>query len=414
MKETINKVVGKIRWFSDVVKANAEGQSEKAIEGLKEGKATIEAIIALLRAATISLTTLGEALRVVTGGGAGTAAARTLIKHILMDFGSRVNELGNVIQALGQDDQFVASLSDSQKAWEKAIPLMEAMDAEVDKDEKFVPGDRVTLYSSMGLPGRKAPPNGTRGTVKKVYRRDKVKTDDPVQAWVEDHLSKSVLKEVRLVLVEWDEYEKDNPSDVRIGSSFAIAPVDHIVMDARDNSDDADIVAKVKEGLESGNHGTVSGVFFKEIVIPVAKSEDDDPYADAHDLWEKLDSASGSFHLPEHAYGSTGYIDGLEPGDMPRPVVVGTDRGGRRFIAVRVKQICPKRLGDSDIGVETFFQRYTDATDVWTSGGDMGVLSGGRVKESDLEALTELIENGGVVITSEYCGKPHTRTLQLV
>lgn len=244
MKETINKVVENIRKISEMIKSNAEGASEKAIEDLKKVKAPIEAYTAVTRALLVSLVTVGEGLRTITEGGAATKATRKLIKHIIVDYGSRLNEFGNVVQALGQDDKFLGSLNDSQKAWEKAVNLVATLDAE--DEDSFHPGERVMAGTMFFVLGRANPPEGLKGVVEEVYKPGEV----DFKEWKEMRrdarmfLGKKALKKAQVVLVKWDDYTPENEHDEVVGSSFVLVPLDklhHLIEDGADNDNDVSI-----------------------------------------------------------------------------------------------------------------------------------------------------------------------------
>jgi hypothetical protein len=246
MKETIKNVVEKIRSLSELTKASAEENSEKAINILKESKKAIEVELALARAVTSGLVALSEAVRAITEGGAATTAAQALIKHVLTDAGARLNELGNVVQALGQDEKFAEALSDTEKAMEKFIALQEVVDANETYCELSV-GDRVQLATTFQVPEsfgygeRKLPPLWTKGTIKEIYPLNQVVSQDPAQKWVQDFFSKGAVKEARMILVEWDEYPAVEKSKegfpTTIGGCFVLLPLDMIIK--IDEADDA-------------------------------------------------------------------------------------------------------------------------------------------------------------------------------
>ena len=81
------------------------------------------------------------------------------------------------------------------------------------------------------------------------------------------------------------------------------------------------------------------------------------------DFWKTLDNtltvcaaSLPQYTLPPKAYGGTGYLDGLEPSDLPVGQVGGVDRHGRPFIAVSVTY-----YGEPSVVV--FFKRYVAKSD---------------------------------------------------
>ena len=94
--------------------------------------------------------------------------------------------------------------------------------------------------------------------------------------------------------------------------------------------------------------------------------------------------------LPEHAYGGTGYIDGLRPEDMPADIAMGCDRTGRRFFAFRM---LARIRGEDVMVVETIFERYSPtpgSPKVLVSGGP-GFICNTAMTEEDLEVLRSLL-----------------------
>ena len=79
--------------------------------------------------------------------------------------------------------------------------------------------------------------------------------------------------------------------------------------------------------------------------------------------------------------GSTGYVDQIKAEELPHPVCLGTDAHGRPYVAVRFRH-------NGVLRVEALFQRYTDDTNLWTSGGamvlvDSSLSSAGRPYEKE-------------------------------
>jgi hypothetical protein len=137
----------------------------------------------------------------------------------------------------------------------------------------------------------------------------------------------------------------------------------------------------------------------------ISAGTEENPAVGALELWKKLNS---DFELPESAYGGTGYLDGLKAEDMPEPVVAGTDRHERPFIAIRF-EVTNKR-GKTRKGVEVYFQRYTnDCPDIWVSGGSVGIMIS-NMRVSDYNFLVELVANGEATLSEKmYYGSDEMR-----
>src|SRR5690606_5932655 len=67
--------------------------------------------------------------------------------------------------------------------------------------------------------------------------------------------------------------------------------------------------------------------------------------------------------------GSTGYLDFLNPADLPDSIVRGTDSIGRPFISLRLEAHSPN--APQRRFVLTFHQRYTDDS-LWSYGTNAG------------------------------------------
>lgn len=101
--------------------------------------------------------------------------------------------------------------------------------------------------------------------------------------------------------------------------------------------------------------------------------------------------------------GSTGYLDFVRPEDMTAPVMRGTDKYGRPFIALRIKHTKPESFyagleDDEDrewerkreVRVEVLFRRYTTG-DTWTSGGASHICCA-AMTDKDIDLLRRLVQ----------------------
>jgi hypothetical protein len=79
--------------------------------------------------------------------------------------------------------------------------------------------------------------------------------------------------------------------------------------------------------------------------------------------------------------GSTGYLDFLRPEDMTAPVMRGSDKYGRPFVAFRMER-------KAQVQVEVVFRRYTTGS-TWTSGGGC-ILCTGALTAEDLLFIKRL------------------------
>lgn len=139
--------------------------------------------------------------------------------------------------------------------------------------------------------------------------------------------------------------------------------------------------------------------------ISLSSGTEDDPNTSARPIWEALLGTYDMFELPDHAYGPTGYLDGLQPEDLPEdmPVVAGIDRDGRCFISVRV-------LYDrTRVGVVTFFQRHPGNDLIWVPAGDPDFMPSNMTQQYYIR-LTTLLQKGVVswekkTITGHTCEK---------
>ena len=68
--------------------------------------------------------------------------------------------------------------------------------------------------------------------------------------------------------------------------------------------------------------------------------------------------------------GATGYLDYFEAWMLPSPVMIGEDRSGRPFVAIRYKG-----AQEGQVVVEVLHQRYTDSS-AFTSAGHWGTVLG--------------------------------------
>ncbi len=113
--------------------------------------------------------------------------------------------------------------------------------------------------------------------------------------------------------------------------------------------------------------------------------------------------AVGFSRLPELAWkdefhaGGTGYIDGVRPTDMEKPMMRGIDYANRPFLAVKVVREVPSDDDSAAAQEEAFvlFQRYTDDLNTWTNGCHHGpdfVVT--RLDDDGLSRLKTLIVKG--------------------
>jgi hypothetical protein len=119
-----------------------------------------------------------------------------------------------------------------------------------------------------------------------------------------------------------------------------------------------------------------------------------------------------AFNLPElkwqdgfHA-GGTGYVDGISPSDMEHSVMWGIDPWNRLYIATKIEgtTINNRKL---EPGVETFFQRYTNDGNVWTSGHHHGLddsssisIISSRMDESIFAQFQRLVKGEEITVTN--------------
>lgn len=105
------------------------------------------------------------------------------------------------------------------------------------------------------------------------------------------------------------------------------------------------------------------------------------------------------FELPEHAYGATGYIDGLKPDDLPAPIVRGTDRHGRKFVIIRYayqKQGTGAQQRRTELLVLN--QRYVGRPDFWVGGALPLDIWGAMNEEAWIIAETLVLADGGAFV----------------
>jgi hypothetical protein len=151
------------------------------------------------------------------------------------------------------------------------------------------------------------------------------------------------------------------------------------------------------------------------ISISLDSGHEGNPATNFNQEWFQLDVPE--LELPEHAYGGTGYIDGLLPEDMTHPIMKGTDKAGRPFIAVRIHHQGPVRhRGRKECtNVEVYFQRYSSENHIWVSGGPLSLMTS-NMKKTDKAVLQALIKDGEVTVEDEhYLGGGNVRkTYRLV
>ena len=102
--------------------------------------------------------------------------------------------------------------------------------------------------------------------------------------------------------------------------------------------------------------------------------------------------------------GWTGYIDSVHARDVSRPVMWGIDDCKRPFVTIRT------RVNDApDLGVETFFKRYSDGNR-WASGchgnhPGNAIAPGHQVGDAEMKHLRELLLQGSTVMRPALCGE---------
>ena len=115
--------------------------------------------------------------------------------------------------------------------------------------------------------------------------------------------------------------------------------------------------------------------------------------------WESIDSYLINFSktlpqivLPKHAYGGTGYLDGLQAEDMAEPMMGGVDWHGRNFIALKLQSTNTTKGKRIDAGVEVLFRRYTESGP-WVTGGPISLLNS-ALGPDEFVAIKALLETG--------------------
>lgn len=201
-KESVVKAVRGIRAISAKVKDKAESNSERTM-GFLNSKLTAWAFyIAALRSLMALLNSAMVGLRVACTTEA-RAAAVTLVRHVLMDFGSRINEAGNLVEALGQHEEFAAACERVEQAWGEAGRAETLLRKE--RQMGFERDDRVVLVSAEPSSTKKPP--GSVGTVRCVIPVDRKAAksgDEHLQSayerlYLDDH-SRGVL-----LSIKWDD-----------------------------------------------------------------------------------------------------------------------------------------------------------------------------------------------------------------
>jgi hypothetical protein len=119
--------------------------------------------------------------------------------------------------------------------------------------------------------------------------------------------------------------------------------------------------------------------------------------------------------------GSTGYIDFTSPLEMTAPVMRGTDKHGRMFIAIRTKN---QHIGEFDKKphhISILFRRYTNSDKSWSiakhrlfSGSDKAAQDGwfidqGRYAPEHILALNTLITTGKCEYTQKTDPLPESK-----
>jgi hypothetical protein len=118
-------------------------------------------------------------------------------------------------------------------------------------------------------------------------------------------------------------------------------------------------------------------------------------------------------YLPYNDEFSDGdYIDQVSPTDLKRPIMWGIDPYERLYISIRKKTQKIgidgiKIVGSGKLNVETFFQRYTENYDVWTSGGGgSGIrIVQNRLKENEFDHLKNFLQKGFTTLSTSLLPK---------
>lgn len=100
--------------------------------------------------------------------------------------------------------------------------------------------------------------------------------------------------------------------------------------------------------------------------------------------------------------GHTDYIDFIKEEDVTESIMKGLDICRRPFMVVKAEVVDNK--GKVWPVFETFFQRYTDNTDLWMGCGHYGdnfMDTGGGMERCQIRLLVDLVENGSVELTPE-------------
>lgn len=107
----------------------------------------------------------------------------------------------------------------------------------------------------------------------------------------------------------------------------------------------------------------------------------------------------------EYSDGSIRPIDGIRPSDMSHPVMWGIDRWRRLYIATKMEGVTYPYPSQRGIGVETFFQRYSDDGNIWTSGDHYGLpakIISNSMGDKEFDLFQKLIKGQVIKLIAWY------------
>lgn len=165
MSSAINKLVSKIRKAADKAKSTADEEADKALAALEKAKEPINVFIKLTQFYANAAGTTATLVSKVTEKGPINAQTKGFLKHLQVDAANRLNEFGNLVQALGQDEEFDKSATATETSLAEFMQAAQAYrDSKVYWPEV---GDRVELVEladpSMSSDEKK-PSIGSEGT----------------------------------------------------------------------------------------------------------------------------------------------------------------------------------------------------------------------------------------------------------
>lgn len=122
-----------------------------------------------------------------------------------------------------------------------------------------------------------------------------------------------------------------------------------------------------------------------------------------------------SFLEYKDSFSSSDYIDRISGRDLKHPIMWGFDKYNRAFIAIRsyvsrleirdekeIKEVTETKVENAYPKVETFFQRYSEDTSIWTSGGNpCYTICPSRIRDEELEHVKNLIVKGETIIVTK-------------